>query len=145
MWSLAVSTVMGLFKGKSSIMIDVVLILVVVMLIGGGVWKYQSMQSAIKNYQSELVTAKMINTDNVNKINSLEILNKDNIKKLTSIKTRYESDIALLQAKMIKDIQRVKTVTIIKDRIKYVQPSDDGNVSKVLKDTLEQISKMDNQ
>jgi len=145
MWSLAVSTVMGLFKGKSSIMIDVVLILVVVMLIGGGVWKYQSMQSAIKNYQSELVTAKMINADNVNKINSLEILNKDNIKKLTSIKTRYESDITLLQAKMIKDVQRVKTVTIIKDRIKYVQPSDDGNVSKVLKDTLEQISKMDNQ
>lgn len=143
MWSMIISSVMGLAKGKSSILIDVVLILIVTILIGGGIWKYQSMQGTIKNYKAELNTVKIINIDNQNKIKSLKVVNDYNIKKLSDIKVQYQKNIDALHKKIKTDIQRVKTITIIKDRIKYIKPKDDNKTAKVLLDTLHQISKLE--
>jgi len=141
------STVLGMFSGfftnKSGIGAYLIIGVVAIGLISGVYWKYESMQHTISNYETQLVTEKMINIDNQNQIKSLQILNEDNIKKLHETEIKYKSNLELLQKKMIKDIQRVKTITVIKDRIKYVKPKDDGNVAKVLKDTLEQISKLE--
>lgn len=133
------SFVTGLFKSKSSIMIDIVLGLVLVIVVGYGYNYYSNMKQSIVLYQSQLATQKIINVENNSKIEALSITNKNNIDKFKKTKNTYESNIKLLEQKYVKDIQDVKTITVIKERIKYVKVKDNGVTANVVIDTLNQI------
>ena len=137
------SMVGGLFKSKSSIMIDLVLGLIVALLVFFGYGKYQSMKRSIAEYKTMVVREKAINNSMQDKINNLKNINKANNEKLVEIKKQYESDLEAIKKKMKKDSTRIKVVTVIKDRIKHVKPKDDGPVAKVLMDTLSQIRRLD--
>ena len=132
-------------KSKSSVLIDIVLVAIMASILFFGYGKYQSMKSTITDYKTQVVKEKAINLDMQSKLHNLQVLNENTIKKLHDAESQYKSNMELMQKKMIQDAKRVKTITVIKERIKYVKPKDDGKVAKVLKDTLEQIAQMDKQ
>lgn len=135
----ALSFVTGIFKSKSSVAIDIILGLILVIVILLGYQKYKNLRTSNTIYKAELKSSKLLNTEYKNKINDLKSINDSNLKKLDTITSNYKNNIKLLQMKLQKDVQRVKVITKIKERIKYVKPEDNGKTAKVLKDTLEQI------
>lgn len=58
---------------------------------------------------------------------------------IDKMKIRHTKDLDILQSKHKEDLKRTKTITIIKEKIKFIRPEEDGNISKVLKSTLENL------
>ncbi|MDX1809724.1 MAG: hypothetical protein R3331_09310 [Sulfurospirillaceae bacterium] len=133
----------GFLKGKSSIMIDVVLVLAVIILIGGGVWKYQNMKHTIALYESKLVTAQGSIDQIQVQYNIIKKVNDDNTKEFEKQKLEYQNTINILQKKYLKDVKITKTIAAINEKARHVKPQDDAPTAKVLIDTLEAIRKMD--
>lgn len=141
--STALSFVGGIFKSKSPVMIDLVLGLAIVSLVFFGYGKYQSMKRSIAEYKTQVVKEEAINDNMRSKIDNLKSINEDNNKRFTEIKQQYKYNLEAIKKKINKDSVRVKTITIIKDRIRHIKPKDDGPVAKVLMDTLSQIRRLD--
>ena len=130
-----VGFILSILKSKSSILIDIVLGIALVSLVSFGYYRY-------KKQSNDLIYATKEIQHQKNAVASLKLLNTQNIKANKNLIIKYDSTIALLRQKAIKDVQRVKTITIIKERIKYVSKKDDGSVAPILTATLRRLQQL---
>lgn len=131
--------VSSLFKSKSSTSIDIILILLLIILLGTGFYKYKELKNSNTMYELKLKNSQDSIKEYKNKIIDLKKVNSDNIEKLNTISSNYEKNIILLKKKLKNDSERIEEITKLKDKILYSDPSDDAPTAKVLKDTLDRI------
>ena len=142
MWSLVFDMVGGIFKAKSSILIDVVLGLLLVLIAGYGYHTYTKLQNDRVSLRRDLTIMRQREADFVKQINKLKDINEENIKTFEKNIKKYKQEIKLLKIKRDKDIKRAVAITAMKERIRYVKKSDDGVVAPVLSDTLGRLWKL---
>jgi len=138
MWSI----INGIFKVKSSILIDVALGLLLLLIVGYGYHTYTKLQSDRAILKRDLTIMRQREADFVKQINKLKDTNEENIRTFEKNIKKYKQEIKLLKIKRDKDIKRAVAITAIKERIRYVKKSDDGIVAPILTDTLNRLWKL---
>ena len=133
-----ISIVSGLFTGSSAITYVLVAIIGVGS-IGGVYFQYTSMVDKIKS-QSIVILDQRVNVKALqNKIDVMKITNDENLKAIDNLSIEYNKTIESLRVANELEKQKIKTVTVIKERIKYVSKEDNGIAAPVLVDTFDRL------
>ena len=128
----------SLVFGKSNMVLYVAIGLVVAGL--GGYIYYQDNQittqkQKIKDQDQYMVLLSKYYNDAVE-------ISENNRKEFKKQRDDDKKTIKLLEESHQKALKQTKTITIIKERIKYVKKEDDGDVAPVLHDTLDRLRRL---
>jgi len=142
MWFSSIFAVAKSFLGsKSSILIDILLGVTLLGVVYFGYNKYTSLKQALKYSKQTILYQKELTNKYKDKVTELEYNNKQNLAKIDKLKQTYLYRIRVLKNRYNKAKNRVKIVTQIETRIKYVKAKDDGMVAPVLNNTLSRLRK----
>ena len=76
------------------------------------------------------------------RILALKNLNKENINQLQRLVVDHNRTLNILETKYKNQKEKVRIITVIKERIKYVKKEDDGDVAPILSSTFERLRAM---
>lgn len=105
---------------------------IIALLFTGIYFYYNDLISTIEEQEKTLEDKEFI-------ISNMESALSFQSEEIDKMKIRHTKDLDILQSKHKEDLKRTKTITIIKEKIKFIRPEEDGNISKVLKSTLENL------
>lgn len=105
----------------------------------------------INNMKEEIILLKsqklQLNTKLILKETHLQqakLIAESNAKEALKIKSNYINLIDVLNNHHKRELKKVKSITIIKTSINNIKPSEDGNVSKVVTNTLDALRELQN-
>lgn len=140
MWFSTAFTLVKSFLGsKSSILIDILLGIILAGVVYFGYNKYTSLQKELKYSKQTILYQKELTNKYKDKVSMLEENNIQNLAKIDKLKQTYLYRIKVLRNRYKKAKSRVKVITEIETRIKYVSKKDDGIVAPVLANTLNRL------
>ena len=140
MWFSTVFTFIKSFLGsKSSILIDILLGVILVGIVYFGYNKYTSLKKALQYSKQTILYQKELTNKYKDKVSILETNNKQNLAKIDKLKQTYLYRIKVLKNRYNKVKNRVKVITQIETRIKYVKAKENGIVAPVLSNTLNRL------
>ena len=143
MWFSTIFTIAKSFLGsKSSILIDVLLGVILVGVVYFGYNKYTSLQKDLKYSKQTILYQKELTNKYKDKVTVLEENNIQNLAKIEKMRQEYLYNVKVLKNKFNKTKHRVKVITQIKTRIKYVQVKNNGTVAPILRNTLNRLRKL---
>ena len=135
----ALSFITGFFKSKSSIMIDIVLGLALVLVVSLGYNKYKSMKTTIALAQKDLQASQKNVILMKDRLKSIKQTNAENMRAFNTQKEKYKKTLILLK-KASKRQERIITKVIrIKEGIKYAKKNDDAVTAPVLLNALNRM------
>lgn len=92
-------------------------------------------RDTLAKQKSAYITAK-------NTIDELKATNDQNLKEFNELRDRHRKEIQLLTKKSNTDAKRIKELTKLHERIKYVKKEDDGAIAPVLYNTIERLQQL---
>lgn len=105
---------------------------IIALIFTGIYFYYNNLINTIKEQEKTLEDKEYI-------ISNMESTLSFQSEEIDKMKIKHTKDLDILQSKHKEDLKRTKTITIIKEKIKFIRPEEDGNISKVLKSTLENL------
>ena len=125
--------------------IIIAIIITAVLTIGGTIYyKYNELQKSLKQSQADYINEKVSYQQASDKIDDLKLINDKESKKIDSLTQDYNNTIILLQEKNKQDVAKAQKITIIKERIKNDEKTDDANISGVLLNAIDGLRKLQN-
>ena len=125
--------------------IIIAIIITAVLTIGGTIYyKYNELQKSLKQSQADYINEKVSYQQASDKIDDLKLINDTESKKIDSLTQDYNNTIILLQEKNKQDVAKAQKITIIKERIKNDEKTDDANISGVLLNAIDGLRKLQN-
>ena len=125
--------------------IIIAIIITAVLTIGGTIYyKYNELQKSLKQSQDDYLNEKVSYQQASDKIDDLKLINDKESKKIDSLTQDYNNTIILLQEKNKQDVAKAQKITIIKERIKNDEKTDDANISGILLNAIDGLRKLQN-
>lgn len=127
--------IVGFFGGKKSF--SIVLVLLVVL---GGYITYLNISNSSLEASNKHLEEKV--QQKQEKIDELTTLANENAAKAKQLKKDYEYQLQLKEQTYKKQIKKIKTITVLKERTKTDDKNNDGAVAPILNSTLHGLQQL---
>ena len=105
---------------------------IIALIFTGIYFYYNNLINTIKEQEKTLEDKEYI-------ISNMESTLSFQSEEMDKMKIKHTKDLDILQSKHKEDLKRTKTITIIKEKIKFIRPEEDGNISNVLNNTIQSL------
>ena len=137
--STALSFVTGIFKSKSSIMIDIILGLALALVVSLGYNKYKNMKATIALTQKDLQASQKNIILMKDKLKYIKQTNTENMRAFNAEKEKYKKTLVLLKKASKRREKIITKVIKIKEGVHYDEKDGDAATAPVLLNALNRM------